>query len=449
MTEIKLFNTLSRKIEPIQPHKDGTVNLYTCGPTVYDHAHIGNLRSYIFADVLRRTLESNGLDVRWVMNITDVDDKTIKKTIEEFGEGATVGDLETYTSRYFDAFLKDLAEINIPEESIEFVKVSDRIPEIINFIKELIKKDYAYKAADGSMYFSIERYEKDFGDYGALVGQDFLKGKKIGARVKSDEYEKENLSDFALWKATGPDDAKIFWSDSELGDGRPGWHIECSVINYVAFGGEPTDIHTGGVDLIFPHHTNEIAQSRPIVGEGNFVRHWAHCEHLLVENKKMAKSANNFYTLEDLKKEVPDTGMAFRYLTLQTSYRNQMNFLRENMTGAYNAVRRLLRPENKKSIDARAKQNFEEALRNDLNTAQALAAIQEAQSDTSIVDFLEILGISFKNIEIPVVILELAQKREEARRNKQFAQSDSLREEIDRLGYEVNDTPDGPVVRPK
>ncbi len=459
MQELKLFNTLSRTIEPFEPQKAGTVNLYTCGPTVYDHAHIGNLRSYIFADVLRRTLELNGLDVHWVMNITDVDDKTIKRTIDEFGAGATPEDLGTYTSRYFDAFLKDLAEINIPEESIEFIKVSERIPEIMQFIKELIKKGYAYTAPDGSTYFSIERYQKDFGDYGALVGKDFLKGKKVGARVRSDEYEKENLSDFALWKKTGPDDAKIFWDDPELGPGRPGWHIECSVINYIAFHGEPTDIHTGGVDLIFPHHTNEIAQSQPLLGKGNFVRHWSHCEHLLVENKKMAKSANNFYTLEDLKKKIPNAGMAFRYLTLLTHYRKQMNFAPYALDGAVSALTHLSEYRFKKTdskilADKKYEKKFQESLNDDLNTAMAFAVLFQVPGYPDLFDkFADILGLRFlkpqKSSEIPDKIKQLAQKREDARRNKQFAQSDRLREEIDRLGYEVNDTPDGPAVRPK
>jgi cysteinyl-tRNA synthetase len=293
---LKLYNTLTKKIEEV-PKKDH-INLYTCGPTVYNYAHIGNLRSYIMADLLYRTLKYDGYKPKWVMNITDIDDKTIKGAIAKFGQDATVENLREYTKFYLDEFLKDLGEVNVLKDEITFIRVTDVIKETQDFIVSLIDKGYAYKADDGSTYFSIEKYQKDFGDYGELVGNKFLEGKKVGARVAVDEYEKENLSDFALWKAWDKKtDGQIFWDHPQLGKGRPGWHIECSVINKIGFKGEPTDIHTGGVDLIFPHHTNEIAQSQALAGKGNFVHHWFHSEHLLVDGKKMSKSAGNFYTL--------------------------------------------------------------------------------------------------------------------------------------------------------
>jgi cysteinyl-tRNA synthetase len=313
----------------LNSNKPEKINLYTCGPTVYNYAHIGNLRSYIFADLIYRTHKSLGKDVRWVMNLTDVDDKTIKNTIETFGEKANVRDLKKYTDKYSKLFFSDLDKLNVSRREIRFIRVSDVIPAIQKFILKLITKGYAYRASDGSTYFNIQKYQEDFGNYGELVGEKFLEGKKIGARVKVDEYEKDNLSDFALWKAREENDANIFWFHPDLGEGRPGWHIECSVINQVAFGDTPTDIHTGGVDLIFPHHTNEIAQSEAYSGH-TFVRDWFHSEHLLIDGKKMAKSAGNFYTLKDLEEGGYDP-LAYRFLLLQTSYKQKVNFTWESL----------------------------------------------------------------------------------------------------------------------
>ncbi|MDO8664613.1 MAG: cysteine--tRNA ligase [Candidatus Liptonbacteria bacterium] len=454
---VRLYNTLHREIEEFKPVSGNTVNLYTCGPTVYDSAHIGNLRSYIFADVLRRVLKYNGYKVNWVMNITDIDDKTIKRAIDKYGPTATPKELREYTDKYFDDFKKDFESVNIPNdfENITFIKVSDKIEEIKNFIKELMKDGFAYKTEDG-VYFSIEKYQEKFGDYGALVGKDFLKGKKVGARVKVDEYEKENLSDFALWKKRDESDGNIFWEDEELGDGRPGWHIECSVINKIAFGGAPTDIHTGGVDLIFPHHTNEIAQSQPIYKP--FVNHWSHCEHLLVDGRKMAKRENNFYTLKDLEKELPNAGMAFRYLALSTNYRKQMNFTMTALKAVKSGLESLSKEVSNESRGSGV--NYENAFRedldNDLNTAGACGAfyMQVGKGSKAIADKMaEVLGIEFlpveKNVEIPLKVKELADKREKCRRNEQFIEADRLRKEIDALGFIVEDAPKGPVIRPK
>jgi len=463
---LKLYNTLHREIEEFKPVSWNIVNLYTCGPTVYDSAHIGNLRSYIFADVLRRALKYNGYKVNWVMNITDIDDKTIKRTVDKYGHKATPKELREYTDKYFEEFKKDLKAVNVPTdpENITFIKVSDKIEEIKDFIKELMKDGFAYKTDDG-VYFSIEKYQKKFGDYGDLVGEDFLKGKKTGARVKVDEYEKENLSDFALWKKRDESDGNIFWEDEELGEGRPGWHIECSAINKIAFGGAPTDVHTGGIDLVFPHHTNEIAQSQPIYKP--FVNHWSHCEHLLVDGKKMAKSAGNFYTLKDLEKEIPDAGIAFRYLTLQTNYRSQMNFTMDALVGAKSALEHLRKERfdnsfpNMVSAHERLLKEFEKNINDNLNTAELLGNLwglityKTVDTDFDQIDHLanDVLGIGFlapaKKAKIPLKIKELADKREECRRNEQFIEADRLRKEIYALGFIVEDTPEGQAIRPK
>ncbi len=327
--------------------KVSVLNLYTCGPTVYNLAHIGNLRSYVLADLVYRAKKFSGQNPKWVMNITDIDDKTIKNTVAEFGEKAGVEDLKKYTEKYTEIFLNDLNKLNILTKEVEFIKVSEVIPQIQDFIIKLIDKGYAYQADDNSTYFNIEKYQKDFGHYGELVGKKFLEGKKIGAgstgspqtRVKVDEYDKDNLSDFALWKAREVNDANIFWRHPVLGEGRPGWHIECSVINNIAFKGKTTDIHTGGVDLIFPHHTNEIAQSETLFGPKavqagkKFVKEWFHSEHLLVDGKKMAKSAHNFYTLTDLE-EKSYSPLAYRYLLLQTNYKQKVNFTWESLDAA-------------------------------------------------------------------------------------------------------------------
>jgi cysteinyl-tRNA synthetase len=454
---LRIQNTLTHTLETFEPIKGKLVNLYTCGPTVYDVAHIGNLRSYIFADVLRRALELNGCPVRWVMNITDVDDKTIKRTIEKYGAEADTEKLREYTEAYFEKFKEDLEAINIPANKIEFIRVSDKMEAIKKFIKELIALGFAYKTEDG-VYFSIEKYQEKFGDYGTLVGAGFLEGKKVGARVKVDEYEKDNLSDFALWKGRDATDGNIFWSDAELGDGRPGWHIECSVINREAFGDTSTDIHTGGVDLIFPHHTNEIAQSQPLYKP--FSRYWAHCEHLLVDNKKMAKRDGNFYTLQDLQKEMLDAGNAFRYLTLMSNYRSQMNFTKEALKAAESGLKNLSKAHylapHSEPAETDQEQIFADALNDDLNTAKALSILQqlvgrkntEARAE-KMADALGIQFIEHREAEIPPEVLELARKREEYRRNKQFTQADLLRNEIDALGYEVEDAEAGPVVRKK
>jgi cysteinyl-tRNA synthetase len=438
---LKLYNTLSKNLEEI-PKKDH-INLYTCGPTVYNYAHIGNLRSYILADLLYRTLKYDGYKPKWVMNITDIDDKTIKGTIAKYGSEATKENLREFTKFYLDEFLKDLGEANVLKDEITFIRVTDVMPQIQQFIADLINKGCAYKAEDGSIYFSIEKYQKDFGDYGELVGHKFLEGKKVGARVAVDEYEKENLSDFALWKAWDKtSDGKIFWDHPALGKGRPGWHIECSVINQIGFGGEPTDIHTGGVDLIFPHHTNEIAQSQALAGKGNFVKHWFHSEHLLVDGKKMAKSANNFYTLKDLLGK-NYSGMDLRYAMLGSSYRNQQNFTWGNLLASHQGLAKINLSTDAIPSEAR------NLLNNDLNFSEALGVLWKESAGVEALE--DVFGIKKASTddEVPPEIEKLLGQRDQARVDKDFQNSDELRKQIESLGYEVMDTPEGQKVKKK
>src|SRR5258708_4745454 len=455
---LKLYNTLTRQIEEV-PKKDH-LNLYTCGPTVYNFAHIGNLRSFIMADLLYRTLKYEGYNPKWVMNVTDIEDKIIKATLDEHGPNASVEDLKKFTDKYFQAFLQDLREVNVSVEEIMFYKVTEVVPQIQEFILELIKKGYAYKAEDGSTYFSIEKYQADFGDYGQLVGEKFLQGKKIGARVKVDEYEKENLSDFALWKAHDELDANIYWDHPMLGKGRPGWHIECSVINHLAFEGQPTDIHTGGVDLVFPHHTNEIAQSQALLGKGNFVKHWFHSEHLLVDGKKMSKSAKNFYTLKDIHSKTDSSigPLALKYLFLQSHYKTQQNFVLKSLKAAYTTLEKLFRLVSSGKPGqvgcAGYEEAFPDAINNDLNVPEAVSVVWKLIDDAempeqakinSLLKFDKVLGLNLKHpatkdTAYPEKISTLLQKREQARQEKKFEESDELRKQIEALGYEVMDT---------
>ena len=383
------------------------------------------------------------------MNVTDVDDKTIKGTLATYGPDATVDQLRNFTQTYFDSFISDLKEANILTDEIEFIRVTDKIKDIQQFIVDLVKKGYGYVTDDG-IYFSIEKYQQDFGDYGQLVGEKFLEGKKIGARVAVDEYEKENLSDFALWKSYNKEtDGNIFWEDSikddnvKIPNGRPGWHIECSVINRVAFNGEPTHIHTGGVDLAFPHHTNEIAQSQALLGKGNFVHHWFHSEHLLVDGKKMAKSAGNFYVLQGLESLATLAPWAFRYLTLQSHYRTQQNFTVDSLTAASNGVINLLNSVRDNPSQGGLKLD---ALEEDLNSAKAISE----NSHTAVLE--KLIGVQLTDIDsekLPDEVSQLAEKRVKAREEKDFAKSDELRKQIEGLGYEVLDTAEGQKIRKK
>ncbi len=455
---LKIYNTLEKQITELGFKPGDTVNMYSCGPTVYEYAHIGNLRSFVMADVLRRTLEANGLTVNWVMNLTDIDDKTIKGTISQFGSNAGLAQLKTYTQRYAEKFFDDLREVGINTDTITFINVTDVITEVQELILDLLEKGFAYKADDGSTYFSIEKYQEAFHDYGHLVGEKFLEGKKVGARIKNDEYDKDNLSDFALWKAWDDHDGEIFWDHPILGKGRPGWHIECSAINRLAFKGQPTDIHTGGVDLIFPHHTNEIAQSQPI--SKPFVNNWVHFEHLLVDGKKMSKSLKNDYRLNDLV-EKGFSGLDLRYFFLQSNYRQQTNFTWDALEAAQSGRRKLHKAlqsvilsasegsEDSSATPQNDNKEFLSALNNNLNTAEALALAHQNKSMLAAYD--EVLGLGLEQqpqqIEIPDNVQKLLDDRQQARENKDFAKSDLLRDEISQHGFEVLDTADGQKIK--
>lgn len=438
---LKIFDTLQHKEVELDFQPGQTVNFYSCGPTVYNYSHIGNLRSFIMNDALVRTLKANGIKVRWVMNITDIEDKIIKSTIAQYGSDATLEKMRTYTQHFTERFLADLRSVGIKTENIEFINATDAIPEIQDFIMKLLEQGIAYKADDGSTYFSIEKYQEKFSDYGALVGEKFLEGKKLGARIKNDEYEKEDLSDFALWKAWDEADGQIFWDHYELGKGRPGWHIECSAINRLAFKEQPIDIHTGGIDLVFPHHTNEIAQSQPL---GPFVKHWIHFEHLLVDGKKMSKSLKNFYTLDDIHNK-NFSGLDLRYLFLQSKYNQQTNFTWDALEAARNGRMKLVNAKDENSAKEEIDTEFITALNNSFNTAEALSLAHKHKEKISVYDkVLGILSTKFQpKQEIPPEVEKLLTQRQLARDNKDFDLSDQIRDKILDLGFEVKDTPEG------
>ncbi len=442
---MKLYDTLSKTIKEIEPAQGEPIRMYSCGPTVYNYAHIGNLRSFVIPDVLFRALKTEGHQVDWVMNITDIDDKTILGTVAEYGQEATVENLQHFTKKYYDAFITDLRTANVSVDEIRFIPVTSLMTEIQAFIMDLVEIGLAYKAEDGSTYFSIENYQQRFGDYGSLIGEKFLEGKKVGARVHNDEYDKDNLSDFALWKAHTERDANIFWQHPALGKGRPGWHIECSVVNKVAFGGKPADIHTGGVDLIFPHHTNEIAQSQPIVHP--FVKHWMHLEHILVDNKKMSKRDHNYYVLNDIM-EKGFNGVDLRYLYLQGNYKTQQNFTWDALTASRNAVAKLKNFADPEKMNQPMDDHFLQNLEQDLNTAQALAVVWEDKQNISAYD--KILGLNLAkktDEEIPEEIQKMLDERQAYKNDKNFAKSDELRDMIEKLGYELKDTPNGQQIK--
>jgi len=366
---LRLFNTLSGKVEEFRPLVDNEVRMYACGPTVYDYGHIGNFRTFVAVDILRRYLRQSGHKVRHVMNITDVDDKIIRNAAQA---GVSV---QQYTAKYQKAFLEDTAALHIEQPQI--VRATENIAAMAEFIAQLVEKGFAYRTDDGSYYFRIAK----FAAYGKLSKKDFA-GMEDGARVDLDEYEKDNARDFALWKAPKPGEA--FW-ESNIGPGRPGWHIECSVMSMQELG-ESFDLHAGGEDLIFPHHENEIAQSESLTGKP-FAHFWFHARFLLVEGEKMSKSAGNFFTLRDLvlKGYKPST---LRYALASVPYRNQLNFTFDGLQQAAASVERLrnfrLRlsgnfPEGStlrmSTLAAETSKRLRDALDDDLNTAQAQGAI--------------------------------------------------------------------------
>lgn len=462
---LHLFNTESRCKEELIPLEKNHVRMYTCGPTVYNYAHIGNFRTYVFEDLLRRTIKFMGFQITQAMNLTDVDDKTIKGAI------ANKVSLNEFTEPYKQAFFDDLKTLNI--EPVEFYPAAtDYFKEMIELIQQLIEKKIAYKGGDGSIYYAIHKFPR----YGCLSHL-HLDELQAGAstRVATDEYEKDNVSDFVLWKMYDPErDGKIFW-ESPFGPGRPGWHLECSAMAMKLLG--PTiDIHVGGVDNMFPHHENEIAQSEACTGK-QFVKLWMHSEHLVVDNKKMSKSLGNFYTLRDLLNK-GFSGIQVRYMLLQTHYKTQLNFtfggldaVKGSLQRLQDFIQRLFEISNPlssglvESALEKALNSFTLSLSDDLNISAALAVIfdlvreingladagkvgkSEAENTLSLLKrFNEVLGVlSFEpSIEqIPADLEDALARRIEARQQKNWALSDSLRDFITCRGYVIEDTAEG------
>lgn len=468
MKSLSFFNTLSRQLEPFQPLQGDTVRMYTCGPTVYDFAHIGNFRTYVFEDLLRRTLQYFGYQVNQVMNLTDVDDKTIRGAI------AKKVTLDQYTQPFKDAFFEDLKTLHI-EPAETYPAATEYIDQMIHMIQQLIDRGIAYTGGDGSVYFAI----KKFPHYGCLSHL-HLDELQVGAseRVDSDEYDKENVSDFVLWKAYDASrDGEIFWP-SPFGPGRPGWHLECSTMA-MSLLGETIDIHVGGVDNIFPHHENEIAQSEACSGKP-FAKFWMHSEHLVVDNKKMSKSLGNFYTLRDLLKR-GFTGLQVRYLLMSTHYKTKLNFTFQGLDAARHSMQRLHDFIGRVSALAvpgrtgravtclqKTTQAFDAAIGDDLNISAALAALFDMVREINgLIDeralgiddarpilellkrFNTVLGVlSFDHqLEVPAEIAQAVAERTRARREKNFKRADELRAFVEAQGYVIEDGPQGSVAK--
>ena len=456
---LKLFNTLTRKIELFKPLHDAEVGIYTCGPTVYDYIHIGNCRAFVFADLLHRYLEYKGYKVKHVVNLTDVDDKTIKGSQKE---GIP---LRKYTEKYAKAFFEDVATLNI-KPAFKYPRATEHIKEMVELVKKLLEKGYAYKAKDG-IYYDISK----FPEYGKLSKIDVSKLKK-GARVNVQEYDKQEAADFALWKFWTPEDGDVFW-ETEIGKGRPGWHLECSAMS-MKYLGETFDIHTGGVDLIFPHHENEIAQSEAATGK-KFVNYWLHNEFILVNGKKMSKSLGNFFTLRDLLNK-GYSWRAIRYALLSVHYREQLNISEESLESARSAIERIydfllrLKESNSKNANENVEilinnllENFEKEMDNDLNISAALAVIfnfikeinkleltkEEAEEvKNAILKLDNVLGLKLEELiqeKLPKEIAELIKKREEFRKNKQYQEADKIRDELKKKGILLEDTKEGTI----
>jgi len=474
MSQILLHNTLTNALEPLVPVHPGEVRIYTCGPTVYASAHIGNFRTFMFQDVLRRFLRSQGYRVLQVMNVTDVDDRIIQSAA-----AAGIG-IREYTDKYIQAFLEDIDALHI-EMPEELVRATDHIEDMVALIEKLQQKGLTY-TSDGSIYFRIAKFPA----YGKLSKID-VAGIQAGARVDVDQYEKENARDFALWKAPKP--GEHFW-ETRIGPGRPGWHIECSAMS-MKYLGDTLDIHTCGVDLAFPHHENEIAQSEAATGK-QFVRTWLHAEHLIIEGQKMSKSLGNFYTLRDLfaKGHKPST---IRFLLLSVPYRRQLNFTEDGLTQARNSTERLRNffmrlktaqfaagsnAEIVKRIE-QAENDFDAALADDINTAAALASVFDLVRDintamdrgaflqqdapraiAAMEKFDNVLAVLVDDDDEKLLKLgfgaskqrisseqveALIEERNAAKKRRDFKRSDEIRQKLTDSGILVEDTKDGSV----
>jgi cysteinyl-tRNA synthetase len=456
---LRFYNTLTRMKEEFFTVHPGEVRMYSCGPTVYGFAHIGNFRAYVFTDILRRYLKYKGYKVTQVLNITDVDDKTINGSQKQ---GIPLGE---YTQKYKNAFFDDLNSLNIQPAEI-YPEATAHIKEMASLVKALLDKGLAYENK-GSVYFRIS----SFPEYGKLSHMD-MEGLKAGARVAVDDYEKEEVADFALWKGWDEKDGDVFW-ETEVGKGRPGWHIECSAMS-MKYLGKHFDIHTGGVDLIFPHHENEIAQSEAATGE-KFVNFWLHNEHLMMEGKRMGKRFGNDYTLRDLM-EKGYNPIAIRYLLMATHHRQQLNLTFDGLEAAKNALQRLYdfidnlklikreedNPEVAQVIEEAGKR-FEEAMDDDLNTSEALGVmftlikdvnklIEEKRLSRKGADEVSKLINRFDSVfgflKREELILDdevktLINKRNQARKEKDFQLADQIRKELEEKDILLEDTPEG------
>ena len=438
---LKLWNTLSKSEVEFKPITAGKAGMYSCGPTVYGMPHIGNYRAFVFADTLKRTLQYSGFDVKHVMNITDVEDKIVRDS------KAAGKSLKDFTQFYTDEFHRECANLNILPPTVESL-ATEHIGEMVTMIETLLSKDIAYKGEDGSIYFNIKKDP----NYGKLSGLDLTKSDAAQSRIKNDEYDKENAQDFALWKAWDENDGEVFWETS-LGKGRPGWHIECSAMS-MKYLGNHFDLHTGGIDLQFPHHENEIAQSECATGE-TFVNYWLHNGHILIDGKKMSKSLKNDYRLADLG-EKGFSPTDYRYFLLQGNYRSLINFTWEALEASQNALKKLKNiflslGNDDGAVNHGFTQRFAEALENDLNTAEGLAVLWQLARDeemlnadkkATLLDFDRVLGLgmaSWAKDEIPTEVLELARARNTARLAKDWSKSDELRGQITKLGFEILD----------
>ncbi len=463
--ELRFYNSMTRRVEPFETLVPGKVGMYTCGPTVYNFAHIGNFRAYLFEDFLRRTLEFAGYEVRQVMNLTDVDDKTIR------GSRQAGVPLKDYTRPYIQAFFEDLAALNV-EPAAVYPAATDHIPEMEALVQALFDKGIAYKSEDGSVYFAVDRFPA----YGRLAHLD-RSALRSGVRIDADEYDKEGVGDFALWKAWDERDGDVAW-DAPWGRGRPGWHLECSAMS-MKYLGESFDLHTGGVDNLFPHHENEIAQAEAVTGKP-FVRTWMHCAHLRVDGQKMSKSLGNFHTLRDLQGK-GWSGREVRYVLLGAHYRQPLNFTLGALAAARTALARV--DECVDALAARAAQSgaegealpsrlgdFGRALADDLNAPEAYAALFAAVRDANkalerglspaaakaALDDLRamdrVLGFVFfgraAQAAVPADVQALADARAQARKAKDWAESDRLRDALAAKGWQVRDGKDGQTLKP-
>lgn len=446
--DIVIYNTLSHKKETFKPIKNGEVTMYHCGPTVYNTPHIGNYRTFIMNDIIRRVFEYNNYQVNQTMNVTDVDDKTLRGSQES---GIS---LSEFTRKYEELFLKESESLNILRPH-NLTRATEYINEMIMMISDLLSKDYAYITKDG-VYMAISKVK----DYGKLAQLDLSKISQ--ERIVNDDYNKENPRDFALWKFKTPEDGDVSWQ-APFGEGRPGWHIECSAMATKTLG--PTiDIHSGAIDLLFPHHTNEIAQSECSTGK-TFVNYWIHGEFVNIANEKMAKSAGNFFKLTDLA-EHTISPLAYRYWLLTAHYRSPVNFTYEAVGASQNALIKMIKTimhyPKEGNIIVEYQQKFLSFINDDLNMPKALALAWELIGDNTqnegdkratLIDFDRIFGLKLDSVpeiepsaDIPEEILALSEAREQARKAKDWTKADALRIEIENRGFTVSDNKDGGVV---